>query len=212
MSLPFIREVECGICGKKSTQFLLASTSAWGAPDLDLRAPEPQGNSMGMMVHECPHCGYVSEGLRSNTGIDADWINREEYKTCSGICFKSELAKRFYRHYLIKKACGDTREIFDAIVCTAWCCDDDRDVKNAILCRKVAVKEAEVLMEIEPDNEELRVQRIDLLRRARMFRRAVEVGENFRATNELLQKIVDFEVEKSKDKDAVRYRVSDVVR
>jgi hypothetical protein len=47
--------------------------------------------------------------------------------TCGGYEFKSNLAKRFYRHHLISKAEKNYSSEFDSVLYCAWFCDDADD-------------------------------------------------------------------------------------
>ena len=105
-------EKKCSVCGETSLQPILTSTSAWGYPDLDLRPPEMKRSSMFAWLQECPHCGYIATNLENELEVSPDLLKSDEYLTCEGYEFKSDLAKRFYRHHLISKAEGDYRSQF----------------------------------------------------------------------------------------------------
>ena len=59
---------------------------------------------MNVWLMECPHCGYVAKGLNNELKTTSDILKSEEYLTCEGNDFESDLSKRFYRRYLISKA------------------------------------------------------------------------------------------------------------
>ena len=95
---------KCAVCTKTSPQTVLMSTSAWGYSDLDLRPSEMQRSSMFAWLQECPHCGYVAVNLENELEVSSDLLKSNEYLTCEGYEFKSDLAKRFFKHSLISKA------------------------------------------------------------------------------------------------------------
>ena len=92
---------KCSVCAKSSPQPVLTSTNSFGYPDLDLRPPEMQRSTMGTWIHECPHCGYVAGSLEEESDISEDFLKGDEYLTCEGLDFKSDLSKLFFRSYLI---------------------------------------------------------------------------------------------------------------
>ena len=96
-------ETECSVCGETTEQPVLMSTNSWGYPDLDLRPPEMQRATMHVWIQECPHCGYVAGDLSDELEISKDYLKCEEYKTCEGNDFKSDLAGRFYKRHMIAR-------------------------------------------------------------------------------------------------------------
>jgi len=209
-----IRKVtrSCFVCGTKSMQILLLSTNSHGAPDLDLRPPGMARRTMRYWVEECPHCGYVNGAVREKTGVTEEWLKREEYVGCSGIPFQSELAKRFYKHYLISKADGEKEEAFYAALCAAWASDDERDKEGAVLCRRAAIEEVELLLRGNPYNIDWKIQRVDMMRRAGMFEEAVKECATLDMEDETLQKIVALECDRAKAEDARCYTLADALR
>ena len=75
---------------------------------------------------------------------------RQKYLTCDGISFASELAKRFYKYYLISLEDGKTEDAFYAVIHAAWACDDKGDTENAKHCRTVAIPLAAALIDKNP--------------------------------------------------------------
>ena len=97
-------EIKCSVCGKTSQRAVMTSTNSWGRPDLDLRPAPMHRDTMNVWLMECPHCGYVAKGLNNELKTTSDILKSEEYLTCEGNDFESDLSKRFYRRYLISKA------------------------------------------------------------------------------------------------------------
>ena len=94
-------DIKCTVCAKTSPQTVLTSTSTFGYPDLDLRPSEMKRSTMFAWLQECPHCGYVAVDIENELEVSSDLLKSDEYLTCRGYEFKSDLAKRFFRHSLI---------------------------------------------------------------------------------------------------------------
>lgn len=202
---------KCSVCGIESEQRELSSTSAFGSPDLDLRPPEMQRSTMPVWIQECPYCGYISKSIDSITSIDQNFLKSDEYLSCSKRNFISNLAKKFYKYYLINLLDKNSEDTFYAILHAAWACDDINDRENAIFCRKLAIVELEKFIQNKSD-ETLLVQKADLLRRAGLFNRVISEYSTLVFKDETLQKIISFEIEKSKEEDTYCYTVDDVIK
>ena len=207
-----IRFVErtCAVCGQVSKHVVFSSTNALGSPDLDQRPPEMQRSTMPRWVQECPHCGYVSQSLEDTTHVDEAWLKRGEYVSCSGIAFSSDLARRFYKFYLINVFDGSHAAAFYAALYAAWECDDRKDRENAVLCRKLALGEMDLLWDLVSGNETLMVWRADLMRRAGLFEELIREYSGRAWEEELHGKIIAFQLRKARAGDDRCYRVSDV--
>lgn len=199
--------VECIVCKTKSEQTVLTSTNSFGLPDLDLRPAPMRRHTMARWVQECPNCGYVAASLDSATEIDGDFLKLKEYVTCSGINFKSALARTFYKQYLIKLLEKDWNGAFSAALYAAWECDDTADGDNAALCRRLAVEQAEKLTDDSPD---FKLQKLDLLRRAGEFEQALSQYGDLSFEDERYQKVLRFQLEKCRQGDVGRYTMFDV--
>lgn len=57
-------------------------------------------------LQECPHCGYVAVKLENELEVPVDLLKTDEYLTCEGNKFKSNLSEKFYKYHLISKAKG----------------------------------------------------------------------------------------------------------
>lgn len=210
MSLPKNIEEKCFLCGKTSEQTILLSTNAFGSPDLDLRPPEMARSTMYWWIQECPHCGYISKNLSQKVKSASELlklIENDNYLSCDGIVFASELAEKFYKYYLINVVKKDYDAAFNAVLHAAWACDDARDTENAINCRKKALIEIDKI--ISSKNEDLLTIRADLLRRSRQFDLLISEYTKKTFSKDLLNKIIAFEIEKSKENDDSCYKVSD---
>lgn len=203
---------KCRVCGKKSTQRVISSTNSFGSPDLDLRPPEMKRGTMPFWVHECPSCGYVADDLSDGTIADELWLACDGYTKCDGIPFASELAKRFYRRYLIAVLDTDTDAAYAAARNAAWASDDVGDEKSATVCRNLAAKELARLIEKRPAVCELRICLCDILRRAGRFDEAIAAAREAKTSEEFLQKILAFEIARAEEHSTACYTVADVGR
>lgn len=201
---------KCSVCGTESEQRVLTSTNAFGSPDLDLRPPEMQRSTMPCWIQECPHCGYISESIEDDTSINREFLKSEEYSSCSYNDFKSKLAKKFYKYYMINLLDDNYEDAFYAILHAAWSCDDIGDKDKAIYCRKLAIVEIKKIIS-NTNNETLLIQKADLLRRAGLFNIVITEYSDLIFKDETLQKIATFQIKKAKQEDDSCYIVGDVI-
>ena len=200
------KKYKCSVCGTTNAFNVIMSTNSFGSPDLDLRPPEMQRSTMPYWLQECHKCRYVAEDISERANIKAEFLQSEEYLSCNGIKFKSELAKRFYRYYLINLENKEFQDAFFAILHAAWACDDEEDFDNAVKCRDVAVS---LHSKLKPD-ENLSVMKMDILRRSRQFETLISEYSSVEYSQEILNKIAKFQLQKAKEKDTACYTVADV--
>lgn len=205
-------KTECSVCKNTSSHPVLLSTNQMGYQDMDTRPSEMYRSTMNTWIMECPHCGYVAGSLKKDLIINADYLKSEEYETCSGIEFKSKLAARFYRQYLIENEKFEEIAAFFALLHCAWACDDAKDLQNSEYARRTAIKTAnKIIKNNRKDNEDLIVIKADLLRRIGEYDQLIREYENFSLHDELLDKIIRFQVEKAQQKDNDRYTLKEVL-
>lgn len=204
-------EFECSVCHQSSRQPVLMSTNSFGAPDLDLRPSEMQRSTMNTWIMECPHCGHVAPKLDDESKISEDFLKTDKYLNCDGFEFERDLAGRFFKGYLICKKTDNTRGCFFNLLYCAWVCDDANDSENAKKIRMLAIDYLDQL--IQEDNDEKNsflLMKADLLRRSGNFTQVVEEFKDFIIGDELLDRIVTFQVLKSRENDDACYTVKDV--
>lgn len=210
MSLPGSVTRICSVCGEESTQTVIMSTNTLGgSPDLDLRPPEMMRSTMGWWIQRCPHCGYVADDLTDLSTVTRQWLEHEAYTSCNGHSFKSELAEMFYKSYLIHTADGNAEKAFFAALHGAWACDDEGAAEEAIHCRECALAELEKLIAAQMHLETCLVVKTDLLRRTGQFDRLIAEYTGKRFWNTLIDRVVEFQIEKAKQKDTGCYRITD---
>ncbi len=202
---------KCSVCGATNEFTVLSSTNQFGSPDLDLRPAPMQRDTMDYWYQECPNCGYISGEVSDPCSIDSEFLKSEEYLSCDGIDFKSDLAKKFYRYHKIKLMDQNDENAFNAVLYAAWACDDEKDDENAVLCRKKACQLVNnLLCGIQKDNSSFLLMKADLLRRSGSFEQLLTEYQDMKFDDKLPDQILSFELEKARQQDTACYRVSDV--
>ena len=201
--------VTCSVCGTISKHRKISSTNEFGHMDLDTRPPEMRRSTMEYWVQECPMCGYVSGDLEEKTQIDRDFLSSRDYLDFEKQEPLSDLAKRFIREGRIAEKLGKFREGFFDYLCGAWASDDEGDEYWRKEARLLSLK---VFDKISPDecDETLTVMKADLLRKSEQFERLSSEYSDIHFENELLNKIITFQIERAKQKDTATYTVGDV--
>ncbi|MBQ9874977.1 MAG: hypothetical protein IJM30_10995 [Thermoguttaceae bacterium] len=203
--------VVCSVCKKESKHPIVLSTNAFGSCDLDTRPPEMQRSTMNCWVQECPHCGLIAGELNNPVDFDVALLQTEEYKSCDNIPLKSDLARRFYRFYLINKRSNRPKEAFTAALRAAWASDDAIDKEGARACRNAALERFDALADGVKSDDTYKLMRVDILRRAGRFDEAARFAESQKFGEELLQKIAAFEIKLARLEDDQCYTVKDAL-
>lgn len=205
------KKCRCAVCGKEADFRVLMSTNTFGgSQDLDTRPPEMKRSTMHLWVQECPGCGYVSEEISDGTNITAEYLKSDEYKTCRGINFKSTLAQRFYKYYMINMIDENVEDAFYASLHSAWASDDEEDVENADRCRKHCLELSdEMVKQGYIDEDTISVMKSDFLRRSKQFDKVIEAYEKTAFEEEILNYIIKFEVERARAADDKCYTIED---
>ena len=198
---------KCAICGEESEHEILMSTNTFGGSmDLDTRPPEMYRSTMFLWVQECPFCGYVSGSISDESTVAISYLKGDEYKNCNGMQFGSYLAKRFYKNYMINQTTGNKRGAFWASLRAAWASDDERDADAAVLCRKQCLELVDGL-ENQMDEDSITIMKVDLLRRTGQFEKAIELCQDAKMSDDLLNNIIKFEMERAKAEDDRCYTI-----
>ena len=214
MSTPKWESQTCFVCGTES-KICFFSDTEMGARDLDQRPAEMKRSTMPFWIHECPHCGFISQDLSDRTHVTQEWLKGELFTSCGGRTFSSRLAQQFYKFYLINQYDNNAAASFYAARCAAWECDDTEDNENAVYCRQCALTALDQLAAqdppIDPDIlEDLFVIRADLLRRCGQFEQVIAEYSEKQFSLEVMNKIIAFQIEKAQQQDTRRYDLSDV--
>lgn len=128
MTMHFISTANCVICGEECHNPVLASTNAFGTPDLDLRPPPMQRHTMGTWVQCCRDCGFVAADIEQNPySVDQSTIQallqRPDYPPMGQPDGTWQLGN-FERQALLEQWAGSRAAEADAWRHAAWCADD----------------------------------------------------------------------------------------
>lgn len=204
-------DIKCSICGEKSSQQVLLSTNSMGTPDLDLRSPGMQRDTMSTWIQECPHCGYVSSMLNEESEIPREFLESDEYVTCDGFEFQGKLSERFFKGYLISRQSDNIGDCFSNLRNCAWDCDDRKDMQNARNVRKLAIEYLDILIEKGGESkDDFILIKADFLRRSGEFSKLIEEYGDFAFGEEFLDRILTFHIIRAREGDDKRYTVADV--
>jgi hypothetical protein len=179
-----------------------------------------QRGTMGEWIQQCPACGYVSGRIDNDPGkVTKKWLKSKAYTHSDGIDFRSGLADQFYKFYKISLLNENTERAFFALLHAAWACDDCEDTANAVRCRSMAVpllnQVTEELTSGQGDPEEddsdkkdnLLLIKADLLRRSGQFETLLSEYASRHFENEIMNKVLAFQLAKASEKDTACYTV-----
>ncbi len=195
----------CALCGATSEQKVLVSENLIGNPYLDGRESIMDVGGLAASAQLCPCCGYAAQDISQPTTVSRACLQDEAYRTFSGLVFSSAVSKSYYRQYLLNLA--DPEAAYQAIIRTAWSCDDAGETENAQLCRKLALEQLEKQMEQAPDEEFLILLRAELLRRTGSFEQLVQDYCGTLLSNEFYQVILEFQLQKAAERDDGCYQL-----
>ncbi len=212
-----IKEIKkCLCCEKESEQVVVLSTNTFGgSADLDLRPPEMKRSTMPYWVQICPHCQNVARDIEKAKNFDKGILKQEEYIKCNNIKFPDDLSKKFYRYYLISLSIGDVNAAFNGIRNSAWACDDMGSIESAKKCRKLAIDLLSKLIKITNDvkiKESMLGVKADMLRRMEKFDDLIFEYSNLNFNEERIKKIIEFEIEKAREKDSSTYTINEAIK
>lgn len=151
--------------------------------------------------------------------VTKKWLKSKAYTHSDGIDFRSGLADQFYKFYKISLLNENTERAFFALLHAAWACDDCEDTANAVRCRSMAVpllnQVTEELTSGQGDPEEddsdkkdnLLLIKADLLRRSGQFETLLSEYASRHFENEIMNKVLAFQLAKASEKDTACYTV-----
>ena len=210
MATVHARSRKCFLCGKETLFREVGKVGESGARDLDTRPAGEFRETMPLWIQKCPECGYVAARIDDAAQIGKEFLSSERFVSCDGIALTSELARSFYRLYLIKRESGDVKNAFWSVLEAAWASDDDGNADAADACRKAALEQLDLLIEQNGQDENLRVLKIDVLRRCGMFDEVGAFYKTLNLTDPVLKRIASFEVIQADAKNAKRHTLDDL--
>ena len=98
---------------------------------------------------------------------------------------------------------------FFALRNAAWACDDAKDDENAIICRLKAIEYLNSIIESADEDEQANFELIkaDMLRRSNKFEELITEFANKHYKDDILNKIISFQIVKAREKDNSCYTV-----
>ena len=139
MTLLFSERQACFVCGKRSNHTIMASSSEFESPDLDLRPQETKHDTIAHWIQRCPFCGYCASSVSEGPEIAKRMVTSPDYREQHDDPAYPALANQFLCWALIQTADGDDADAGSAALHAAWICDDEQAMANADICRRKAI-------------------------------------------------------------------------
>ena len=180
----------CAVCGASCRPPYRAPTAEL-APDLDGRPGEPARSTLKRWVATCRGCGAAAPDLAALPPSAAATVRSDAY---------AAVKSPFLRWAAIAEAAGDRAAAAEAILQAAWE-QDDAGQDAAPLRRRAAA-----LWQGDP------LRRIDILRRAGAFEEAAALAGSLSGLDEDAGRIVAFQRDRIRARDAGRHMLSSALR
>lgn len=167
---------------------------ATGSEDLDFRTPKMNDGVLSQLIKGCESCGYVNPGsLMEDNGISTEFLMSDAYKNPQAPGMNRILTRRCYLYYLEMMELGNLMYAYEALLMTAWSCDDEKDNESARYYRNRLIDMFETVPELK-EKEEYTLRHIDIMRRAGRFDELIEKYADYRAETEYYQQVVEFQL------------------
>lgn len=206
----------CGVCREESRQYVIGSTSAFGAPDLDLRPPPVERDTLDIAIQKCPSCGYCAGDISLGEPAWRSFLDRRSYRLLATEESINDVSRRYLCAAHLARATGRMAEAGWLALRAAWACDDEGDESNGVRCRNQAYEvwiDARVNGDTFAGDADTEICIMaDILRRAGRFSECVELFENHGdAQDEMLRGILVFESERALERDQRGFTVDDAL-
>ena len=139
MSKGILASVVCAACSSSQEVWRLASSSAFGYPDLDGRPASPSRGEVYTSVQRCEHCGYCAGNIETPPA-NPNVLQQDAYRA---ILNDEKLISTCRNHLcvsFIKQHDGQYASAAKSALNAAWVCDNQKQKRNANACRKQAIK------------------------------------------------------------------------
>lgn len=215
--------VKCGVCGKETHVKVMASSSRFGACDLDTRPPALF--PFTMFLQQCEHCGYVDVNISDYHREVSEFVATSEmYETCDGIEPKSTKAQQYIKYALIQaykqvttiwedEESSAKENAFWGFLNAAWACDDEDDKGAAEECRRRCLDLINNLIVNSKDQEQKETYlgiKADLLRRTGQFDALMVEYEDKTFSNKYIDQVIRFQLDLAKAEDTKRYSMDNI--
>lgn len=217
MTTLFDKEVECSVCGEKSTHMVIGSTNSFGSPDLDTRQPEMQRSTIYHWIQRCPKCGYCASDLSECGENTKEIVNSKEYQNISSSSEMPVTAASFLaRSYELEQQQAYSDSAWKAIH-AAWICDDNNNIESSTKCRKQAIaliekanNHGQIFIDQAGANEAII---IDLMRRSGMHQQALELSKSIKNEDieEIILQIIQYQEVLIAKNDTAAHIMSEVI-
>lgn len=167
---------------------------------------------MSAWLEECPCCGYVASNIENRPEVPDDFLKSDDYLSCEGNDFKSNLAKRFYKHHMISKTEKDYESEFFSLLHCAWICDDNDD-ELAVKMRKMALEAIDKIASQSDEEKTLLILiKSDLLRRTGQFEEVIHGFKDLILEDKLQNDVVSLQIELDMKEDSDCHTVEEAVK
>jgi hypothetical protein len=206
-------QITCAACGKSSQFHVLISTSSFGGPDLDLRPPPLERDTMASWVQDCPECHYCVPDISELHPAAAAGMSGADYQATLA---SHSPASAFQRWALLAEAADAPEAAATALLWCAWTADDAGDDAGATAFR---IQAAERFERLAPEQDSAaatpglrQAVTCDIWRRAGAWSRAEaqrRKGLNMGASGNV-RAVLDFAANLIARRDRACYRTADV--
>jgi hypothetical protein len=239
MTTKTIQTAACVICGEMCRNTVLMSTNTFGSPDLDLRPPPMQRDTMDTWVQCCRSCGFVAADIAENAyTVDAaalrSLLERPAYKAIV-VGKDTYCLGNFERQALLEQWAGTPAAETKAWHNAAWSADDaaleaaGEDLSPAPFLAMADRFRREVIRLMwatlattaadDPTRLHTQTMLVDLLRRSGAFEQAEQVCDELRATGDeavlgpdaVIGHILTFQRAKARVRDTACYTIANAV-
>ena len=188
--------VKCAVCGQKSEQKYIASSSFTETQDLDTR---PYGNARDLLqyeIQECPHCGFVSFHLADNPN------NVKLFDCSTNIISPSKIASGYIKLAQQFERADDLASAGYMYLRASWVFDDENKNEWALKYRKETARCFKTHVDNTEDGDVAMVL-VDVYRRSNDFDEALDLIKQIGDTGyEDYNEILKYQAELCASKDA----------
>jgi len=217
METIFPEEIECGLCGMISMQFIAPPAGKqMGLPDLDTRPANMSIMALGNRIQHCPNCGYCAPDISIEFPSAQETVHSETYKRVLKNKTLPELARYLLCWASIQEAVQEYPGAGWACLNAAWVCDDEDEINQAEHCRQKAIRNfLQARDEKRPFSLDVGTEEVllaDLYRRTGQFAKAKHISQQGLGLdpNDLIRSLLRFEIMLADQEDRGRHSVNAV--
>ena len=213
----YLQQIQvCCLCGTENACTVLGSTNSMGSPDLDLRPPPMERDTMKEWFQECKSCRYVSVDLALEMKNAQSIVDSDEYQALLADSELPEIARRFALCALLNS--HDRCIAGTALLRSAWVCDDEAQADLAKSFRSQSADMLKKLQPFEDDEEQATVgtMLIDVLRRSERFDEAAKMANQllkFKAVkrSDVMMAVVKYQLTLCESGSSVCHQIEEAI-